>query len=174
MTDTAIEVDVKGLENLFEELAPKQLRSASRSAFNKAGRIILNAAKEEYRSMFPGSVLEKDMHMKAYRSGKGVMVDLLYTKRHDKGDPLYKSYVMKILEVGNYKTARVSTGNYKGRSTTSASAWVAGRAQARANRGTLRAYHFFQNGTSSAKLQAQHEFNGLLEAAIQKQIQKAG
>ena len=112
MSDTTIQVDTRGLESLFEELAPKQLRSASRSAFNKAGRIILNAAKEEYRSMFPGSVLEKDMHMKAYRSGKGVMVDLLYAKRHDKGDPLYKSYVMKILEVGNYMNARVSAGNY--------------------------------------------------------------
>ena len=176
--DYAIQVDTKRLEVLFNELDPKHLRYASRSAFNKAGRIILNGVKEEYRGMFPGSVLQKDIHMKAYRSGKGVMVDLLYTKRHSKGDALYKSYVMKILELGNYKGKRISKGNYKAyrpeMSSWSNQRWISALTAARADRGNIKAYHFFKKGTEATQERALQEINNLLEQAMQKQVAKAG
>lgn len=159
MSKAVIQVDTRQVEALFDRLEPKQLRSATRSAFNRAGRVMVNAAKAEYRSMFPGSVYYKDIHMKAYRSGKGVMVDLYYLKNHAKGDPLYKSYVLRILEVGNYKTARRSRGNSKNGS--------------RADRGKIRAYHFFQQGTESVIQQVNSQFTANLEQAMKKQIEKA-
>lgn len=149
----SIQVDISSVQRMFDALNPKQLASATRSAFGRSGRILLNAAKAAYRSMFPGSVLYRDMHMKAFRSGKGVMVDLIYTKRHQKGDPLYKSYVMKILEEGSYKTGqRITAKGY--------------------NRGSLRGYHFFQQGVSGSMNQAQSDFQQNLESAMDRKIKQ--
>ena len=149
----SIQVDMSRVQKMFDELNPKQLASATRSAFGKSGRILLNAAKAEYRSQFPGSILYRDMHMKAFRSGKGVIVDLLYTHGHQKGDAMYKSYVMKILEEGSYKTGVRSTARGY-------------------NRGSLRGYHFFQTGVSGAMNQAESVFLQNLEAAMDRKIKQ--
>lgn len=154
MTNTAIEVNTSKMRELFDLLNPEQFRSASRSAFNKAGRTILNAVKANYQSMFPGSILYKDIHMKAFRSGKGVMIDLLYTKGHSKGDPLYKSYVMKILELGSYKTGNRET----------AKAY---------SRGTLGARQFFRPAVDSVKSTVESDLRAMLQQAMQKQVEKA-
>lgn len=149
-----VKIEDSSVRLMLDYLEPRQLRSATRSAFGKAGRTILGAAKASYRSMFPGSALYRGMHMKAYRSGKGVMVDLYYTKTASPGDPLYKSYVLKILELGSYKTGNRTTRSGQ-------------------SRGTLRAYGFFSRGVASSMPSAQSGFERDLMTAMQRQIDKA-
>lgn len=150
MSNSFVTVDVKGVKVMFDSLNSKQLVSATRSAFTKSLKIMLQAVKANYDAAFPGSVLSKAIHAKAFRSGKGGIVDLIYVGKHSKGDPLYKSYILKMLNSGT-KTRTTSKGYY---------------------RGSISGKHFFQSGVSASETAAVNSLQQNIEAAIQKKYEK--
>lgn len=170
------EVDISGAMAAFEALHPKQLRSATRSAFAKSGNIMKKAAQTEYKAAFPGSVLYRDIHMKAFRNGMGVVVDLVYLRNHPKGDKLYKSYILPMLELG---TIERYTGSYGGKRASKYYNEKSGKYEGidlkRSNyRGKISGSGFFGRGVSGSIGRAMSELSRNIEDAITRKAKKVG
>ena len=135
---------------MFDSLNSKQLVSATRSAFTKSLKIMLQAVKSSYDAAFPGSVLSKAIHAKAFRSGKGGIVDLIYVGKYSKGDQLYKSYILKMLNSGT--AARSTSKGYY--------------------RGSISGRHFFTAGVNASESAAVNSLQQNIETAIQKKYEK--
>lgn len=173
-----VKVDISEVQAAFDYITPEKLRTATRSAFNAAGGIMKRSVQKEYRSMFPGSVLYQDVHMKAFRSGKGVMVDLIYTRDFPKGHPLYKSFILPMLESGTIERYvndddGVRVSKYYDRDK---GAYSAGVNLKQSNyRGRIaKGYKFFRQGVNSSIGRAQSKVETNIVKQIIKQAKKAG
>jgi len=136
---------------VYNVLKPDALVQVTKNAFSKSIKIMADAVKREYRSMFPGSAYYKAVHYKAFKTGKGAVVDINRFKRRRKGDPMYKSYVVRILELGSYKTGERKTK--KG--------W---------SRGVLTPRPFYAPGISASQQQAEASYMQNLDRAMAQKI----
>lgn len=147
--NNGVQVDISRIEKCLDQLKPNQWRQATRNAFRKSMSIVQNAVKAAYRQTYPGR-LWRDIHVSAFRSGKGAMVDLLYLKRRSKGDPLYHNFVMRFLNQGTQERQ-----TKKG--------W---------SRGSVSGSHFFEQGVNSSMATAQATLMANLENALKKKIEQ--
>lgn len=162
MSETRVTVDISQVQAAFDFLTPEKLRTATRSAFNAASGILQRSAQKEYRAMFPGSIIYKDIHKKAYRSGKGAMVDLIYVKKHA------KSYILPMLEQGNFETRPRVTKDGKNRGN------IFGGKDYRQPSWESNGARFFSRGVDSSINRAQDKLQTNITKQIIKQAQKAG
>lgn len=155
-------VDAAGVRRMMDALSPDEAAAATRTAFRRTAGALRRSVQSAYRARFPGSVLYKAVHSAAWRTGKGATVDIYPAWQHyGKGDPLYKSYILPMLEQGNYLTSpRKRNVRLRDGSTRQVTA------------GDIRASRFYRRGVDSGRQSAMSDLQRNIERAFMNKIEK--
>lgn len=167
----AVEVDVSKVVQALQNLEPKEMRKITKTAFRLAGNVIKSQAVKNYKAQFPGSERWRAIYTLPFRDGSGAYVKALSFEKMSarkitsvsrsilkKGGTLkaakaatYGSYVLLFLEGGT--KVRVSRARSK---------------KIKGNRGSMRAYAFFQSALNSKRVAADKKIIETCEKKLAK------
>lgn len=179
-TASATSVDISKFMEAMNAMDSRNIRLATRRAFRLSASVVKKAVQSEYKNTYPGSQLWKDVHMKDFRSGKGAIIDILYTRKWPKSSPMYKSFVMPMLSGG---TIERYSGTYgAGKKMGRASAWYNRKDGAyegielssRLYRGRVEGSQFFKRGVDKSLSEAMASLQGNIEKAVVERAKKVG
>ena len=167
----AIVIDTSEVDVMLARLEQKELRKMTKRAFRAAGNIIKSAAVKNYKEQFPGSERWRAIYTLPFRDGGGAYIKPLQLrkmsarrimstvkaigKRDGSVEAAVKAtrgaFILPMLEGG--------TGVRKSR----------GRSRAKvANRGSVRAYKFFEAAVNATAKKAQEKWDSVIVRYIEK------
>lgn len=96
-----VQVDAREVERMTENLKPSAVRAVTKKAFRKASKIVVDAARKNFKQEFPKSKWRAmGIVNRPFKKGHGAIVRVYRSRKRTGKSALDEAYLLTILEKG--------------------------------------------------------------------------